>query len=224
MIHHAVEGITLAARSWPCTGPVRPATVLLPGTGATAADWDVIASDLSRDRDVFALDLRGHGASGRPGVYSVDLMARDVAAVLPGLAPVVDIVGHSLGGLVGCHVARRAPTVRRLVLEDVGVLHPRAPADPARPEGELDFDWAVVEQVRPEIDDPDPGWPALLSRLGVPVLAISGGPSSFVPQQHVEELVALVPQGTGAVIDAGHAIHETRPEEFLEHVRAFLDR
>lgn len=224
LIHRSVAGTTLAVRSWRCAEPVRPAVVLILGTGATSADWDPIAADLCRDRDVFALDLRGHGDSDRPGVYSIELMTQDVEALLPDLGSPVDLVGHSLGGLIGCRVAARpAPVVRRLVLEDVGVLHPRPAATPPRPDGELLFDWAVVEQIRPEIDHPDADWPAVLRRIELPVLAISGGASSFVPPEHVEELAGVVADGTCVVIDAGHDIHATRPKEFLDCVRAFLD-
>jgi len=223
-IYREAGGVRLAVRV--SSGPKQrfPAIVLLGGTGATALEWDPIAAQLCGDRTVFAVDLRGHGDSDWPGRYGIDLMARDVAALLPQLAPEVDLVGHSLGGLVGCRVAARPGAgVRRLVLEDVGVLHPRRAAAPARPEGELDFDWAVVEQVRPEIDDPAVDWPAVLGGIDIPVLALSGGPSSFLPPEHVDELVAAVRHGRRVTIGAGHEIHSARPREFLDEVLAFLD-
>lgn len=198
--------------------------VLLPATGATVADWDMVAEELGRDRTVHAVDLRGHGCSEWPGTYSIDLMAEDLRELLPRLGAQVDLIGHSLGGLVACRaVARDAAVVRRLVLEDVGVPHPRAPVLPDRPDGELEFDWAVVEQVRPEIDQPAASWPATLAALSVPTLVISGGPNSFVPQEHVIELVALAQRGQFATIEAGHCIHATKPDQFVRTVRAFLD-
>ncbi|MGG5259104.1 alpha/beta fold hydrolase [Phycicoccus avicenniae] len=210
----------------------RPATasgarpvVLLPGTGMTARDWDVVTADLSSDRTTHAVDLRGHGGSDRPGTYSIALMAADVVGLLDALGePAVDLVGHSLGGLVACRLAAERPAlVRRLVLEDVGVPHRRTPAPPARPEGGLPFDWAVVEQVRPEIDDPDPGWGEVLRRVAAPTLVIGGGETSHVPQEHVRELVRVLPVGRLTVIDAGHLVHATEPEQFIRAVRTFLD-
>jgi pimeloyl-ACP methyl ester carboxylesterase len=201
-----------------------PPVVLVPGTGATAGDWDVVGEDLSRDRTVHALDLRGHGESAWPGTYSIDLMAEDLAGLLAQLAMQVDLIGHSLGGLVACRaLASGASSVRRLVLEDVGLLHPRRPAPTARPEGDLDFDWAVVEQIRPEIDEPAAHWPETLRGVSPSTLAISGGPGSLLPREHVAELVALVQRGSHQPIDAGHEIHASRPEEFLRTVHAFLD-
>ena len=55
--------------------------------------------------------------------------------------------------------------------------------------GRSPFDWAVGEQVRPESDDPDPGWADLARRVRRPVLLVGGGASSHVPQEHVAELV-----------------------------------
>jgi len=200
-----------------------PPVVLLPGTGLTADDWSRVAADLSRDRTVQAVDLRGHGRSDWPGTYSIELMTADVLALLGSLGEEVDLVGHSLGGLVACRVAARSPFVRRLVLEDVGLPRPRMPAAPARPDGDLAFDWAVVEEVRPEIDTPAADWADVLARIAVPVLAVSGGPSSFVPQEWVEDLVAVVPRATLVTVDAGHEVHARRPREFLDAVHAFLD-
>jgi pimeloyl-ACP methyl ester carboxylesterase len=217
--------VTLQVRVWPAVDPARPAVVLLPGTGETAGDWDVVAAALLPSRTVYAVNLRGHGPSDWPGSYSIQAMADDVAGLLRQLDDrLVDLVGHSLGGLVACAVASEHPeSVRRLVLEDVGVPHPRAAAAPARPDGVLEFDWRVVEQVRPEIDDPDPRWADVVTRIPVPTLVIAGGPSSHVPQDDVAELVRAVPDGRLVTVDAGHLVHETRPDEFTHHLVTFLD-
>ena len=155
----------------------------------------------------------------------MDLMARDVSGLLGLLGiPEVDLVGHSLGGLVACLVAAApAAPVRRLVLEDVGLPHPRPRATPPRPEGSLSFDWAVVEQVRPEIDDPDPRWRQIMADIRAPTLIVAGGEGSFVPQHHLQELADTLPQGSLVTITAGHLIHADRPDEFVAEVRTFLD-
>jgi pimeloyl-ACP methyl ester carboxylesterase len=197
--------------------------VLLPGTGLTARSWDVVAASLSATRSVLAVDLRGHGASGWPGEYSIELMAQDVAALLERRGGLVDLVGHSLGGLVGLRVAAAHPAlVRRLVLEDVGMPHPRRPSPPARPEGELEFDWRVVEQVRPQVDDPDPGWPAVARSVAAPTLVVAGGPRSFVAAEHVAELVAALPDGRSVTLDTGHEVHEGDPAGFSRELLTFL--
>lgn len=221
----SVDGVTLGVRVWPVADPRRPPVVLLPATGETARDWDAVAMALQPSRTVYAVNLRGHGPSDWPGRYSIQAMADDVAGLLEQLGGgPVDLVGHSLGGLVACAVAAAHPgSVRRLVLEDVGVPHPRPATPPSRPDGELEFDWEMVEQVRPEIDDPDPRWADVVAGIGVPTLVIAGGPTSPVPQEHVAELVAAAPQGRLVTVDAGHLVHATRPEEFIRHLLTFLD-
>ena len=223
-VRFAANGVRLGVTRWRADRQEHPPVVLLPGTGQTSAHWASVSGLLSVNRDVYAVDLRGHGRSDRPGTYSIALMADDVTELLPRLAGSVDVIGHSLGALVACQAIAGHPLgVRRLVLEDVGLPHPREPAVPARPPGELDFDWAMVEQVRPEIDNPDPAWADLLRQIKPPTLVIAGGPRSFVPAAHVEELVNLVPDARLVTIDAGHEVHSNRPEEFLTAARVFLD-
>lgn len=218
-----VGRVTLAAVVRGAEDPASPPVVLVPGTGATAATWAAVAEGLAPRRTV-AVDLRGHGDSDRPGAYSIRAMADDVAALLPRVAPgPVDLVGHSLGGLVALRVAAAHPErVRRLVLEDVGMPHPRAPHPPPRPSGELQFDWRVVEQVRPEVDAPAPDWGRVVAAVTAPTLVVAGGARSFVDLAHVAELVTALPYGRSVVLGTGHDVHAERPEAFTAEVRAFL--
>ncbi len=219
-----VGGVVLSVLEWTCSSPAAPPVVLLPGTGATAPSWDAVAASLCTSRTVRAVDLRGHGESDWPGAYSIAQMGDDVGELLAGAGePPVDLVGHSLGGLVALRVAAAHPgRVRRLVLEDVGMPHPRRPDPPTRPEGELGFDWRVVEQVRPEVDDPDPGWPDVVGSVVAPTLVVAGGPHSFVTAAHVAELVAALPDGRSVSLDTGHEVHEADPEGFTRELLTFL--
>jgi pimeloyl-ACP methyl ester carboxylesterase len=44
-----------------------------------------------------------------------------------------------------------------------------------------------------------------------------------VPQEHIAELVRLLPVGRQVTVDAGHLVHATKPDEFTRHLLAFLD-
>ena len=219
-----IDGVTLVVKTWDAAKDLRRPAVLLPATAETADDWDVVASALARDRTVYAVNLRGHGPSDWPGTYSIQLFTDDVTGLLPQLTDQpVDLVAHSLGGLVACTIAFSRPElIARLVLEDVGLLHPRPAAPPAKPEGVLSFDWHMVEQVRPEIDNPDPRWPQVTAGIQAPTLVIAGGPTSTVPQAHVADLVRTLADGQLLTLDAGHLVHATKPADFIAALRSFL--
>jgi len=93
--------------------------VLLHGLGGSRSNWAFLAPELARTRRVLLVDLPGHGRSSPlPAAPGLGPYADRVAKLLEdeGLAP-ADVVGHSLGGLVGIRLAVRRPElVRNLVL------------------------------------------------------------------------------------------------------------
>lgn len=220
-----MTSVTLRERHWGAASS-RPTVLLVHATGDTSADWAQVAQALAADRLVVAVDLRGHGESPWPGSYALTDLADDVVAAaerLATLAP-VDVVAHSLGGLIACLLAARRPDlVRRLVLEDVPVPHPRTPHPPRRPEGALGFDWDAVLAVRSQIDAPDPQWPTVVAAVRAPTLVVWGGPTSPMSPEHVAEMAETVADGRLVTIDAGHLIHEREPAAFTDAVLAFLD-
>jgi len=217
-----VRGIRLA---YQVSGPPdAPPLVLLHAMGENAGDWDPVAPAFAADWRVHALDLRGHGRSDWPGNYSLTLMRDDVLGFLDALAlERVDLIGHSMGGAVAYLLAQEHPRrVGRLVLEDVPAPLPRVASAPARPDGELTFDWELVPAVRREIDTPDPEWLRGLGAITAPTLALAGGPESHVPQAGIAELARRVPGGQTVTIEAGHLIHQAEPARFVSAVQAFM--
>ncbi|WP_342456428.1 alpha/beta hydrolase [Streptomyces coeruleorubidus] len=219
------NGITLAYRVW---GPKdAPPVVLLHARGADGADWAEIAPALAAGpRRVYAPDLRGHGRSDWPGEYAYEAMRDDVLAFLAALGIArADVVGHSLGGAVACLLAQHSPRlVRGLVLEDVPAPFPLDPPRPPaeHPGGDLPFDWAMILATDEQRNAPDPMWWDHMGRITMPTLLIGGGPTSLIPQEQVAALAELLPDARRVTIDAGHLVHEARPEEFLAAVAEFL--
>ena len=74
-----VDGTAIAYRAW--GQPGGPGIVLVHGGAAHSRWWDHIAPLMTPGRRVFALDLSGHGDSGRRQTYSLDSWAREVLAV-----------------------------------------------------------------------------------------------------------------------------------------------
>ncbi|WP_315836406.1 alpha/beta hydrolase [Bradyrhizobium prioriisuperbiae] len=95
--------------------------LLLHGGALTAHTWDYVALALRADFRVFAIDLRGHGASDWADDYSIQSYATDLLTALDGLGiERTHIVGMSLGGTVGCEFALRHPDrTESLVMVDV---------------------------------------------------------------------------------------------------------
>jgi len=95
-----VEGCPIHHLAW--GDPDRPAVVLVHGGGAHAHWWSFIAPLLAADLRVVALDLSGHGDSGRRTSYSTETWAAEVLAVTDtaGVRGRPIVVGHSMGGFV----------------------------------------------------------------------------------------------------------------------------
>ena len=101
-----VDGTPIAYRAW--GEEAARGIVLVHGGAAHSRWWDHIGPLLADGRRVVAIDLSGHGDSGRRGSYSLDGWAREVLAVAEdaGIAAVPPtVIGHSMGGLVTLRAA-----------------------------------------------------------------------------------------------------------------------
>ncbi|MHB9144591.1 MAG: alpha/beta fold hydrolase [Symbiobacteriia bacterium] len=99
--------------------------LLIHGMRGRAELWAKVAAELTREFRVVAMDVRGHGWSGRPrdGAYDRFTLAGDAVAVLDAAGvQQASVIGHSLGGWIGVTMAAQfAPRVKRLVIEDINL-------------------------------------------------------------------------------------------------------
>ncbi len=99
---HSADGTELSVERFgePGSGPV---VVLLHGWTETIAIWTPVIEQLRRDGiPVLALDLRGHGRSGRAASdYAIPRFGEDLEAVLASCVPGggAVVAGHSLGAM-----------------------------------------------------------------------------------------------------------------------------
>jgi pimeloyl-ACP methyl ester carboxylesterase len=86
-----------------------PGIVLVHGGAAHAHWWSFIAPLLTSQYHVVALDLSGHGDSGRRAEYRRETWAEEVMAVArhAGIVGAPLLVGHSMGGIVCIAAAAR---------------------------------------------------------------------------------------------------------------------
>lgn len=223
---HTVEadGVLLAYRV--AGNPTRPPMVLLHGLGDDERDWQAVLPVLAEGHRVYALDLRGHGRSGRPGRYSFELMRDDVIGFLEvlGIERCV-LIGHSMGAVVAALVAQTAAhRLTHLVLADA--VPPR-PGDLERPplpvpEAPTPYDFAAVNAIRAQLDNPDPAWWNDTAVVDVPTLIVAGAHSNTIPRSLFAATADRMPDATVVTIAAGHYVHQERPAEFLAAVDRFL--
>ena len=196
-------------------------------------------------RPTVAVDLRGHGRSGRSDAYRLDDFAADIGRVVDELRlSRFDLVGHSLGAHAALRYAMTSPArVRRLVLEEVPPM-PRDDADAAEqivpstsvgerirgfgallanPRPFLRYDNSLGEPVMSQFRAPDPQWWAGLGNVASETLVISGGARSFLPAQHLRSVAEALPNAGFVSIDAGHSVHRDAGPEFLAALLSHLE-
>ncbi|MHB8065538.1 MAG: alpha/beta fold hydrolase [Ruminiclostridium sp.] len=106
--------------------------LLLHGAMGRGTCWWPVAHELVQNGyRVIALDQRGHGNSGKAYSYEIDDFVSDAAAFIEGeIGHSVNVVGHSLGGLVAIRLASRyKQLVKRLVVEDISANGNRTNVD-----------------------------------------------------------------------------------------------
>ncbi|GIG00414.1 alpha/beta fold hydrolase [Catellatospora citrea] len=208
-----VGGVRLAYRV--LGPPAAPPVVLLHGGSADSSAWADIAPALAADHRVYAVDLRGHGASERTDRYSFELLRDDVVGFLDVLdLRDVTLVGHSMGGVAAYLVAYARPErVSGLVLEETPPPEPMGLKVPRH---------EIRRHIVGQLNAPDPAWWDAVDAVTCPVLTLRGGPSSFLPQDRIAAMAARFPHGRLVTIPVGHCIHRDAPDAFLDAVRAHL--
>jgi 3-oxoadipate enol-lactonase len=100
-----------------------PALVFSNSLGANYSMWDSQAHEFHKKFRILRYDTRGHGqSSATAGPYSIELLAKDVVALLDALdLDRVDFCGLSMGGMIGMWLGLHAPKrLNKLVLCNTG--------------------------------------------------------------------------------------------------------
>jgi len=105
--------------------------VFIHGYSGALGDWREVLERLPKEYHAYALDLRGHGQSEKPGSYRLNEIVEDIYAFSRELGiGQFFYVGHSLGGKIGYQFALDHPEVlKAMVLAAPAPAHDFIPAD-----------------------------------------------------------------------------------------------
>lgn len=231
------------ALNYAVTESIGPRMVMLHGLGARWQAFAPLVLPLAQEWQLYLLDLRGHGQSGRaPGCYALADFAGDVGTFIEQVArPPVVLYGHSLGGWVALEVAARRPEFVRAVIvgdtalfvehldPDVAISYladlPIAMRSLAKSLAQLDPEvtrtFRAGELTREYAPDD------VLARINCPVLLLQADPElgGLMSDDDVRRGLELLRHGSHASFPGvGHGLHVENAEPVLEEIRTFLER
>ncbi|MGH7411853.1 MAG: alpha/beta fold hydrolase [Candidatus Methylomirabilis sp.] len=250
-----IDGLTVgyvhAGRRWPLR---RARLVLVHGTGCSADSWRYQVNGLSREFEVAALDLSGHGASGPAGDPSIERYATTVSSLLQRLGRrKAFLAGHSMGGAVALQVALDHPELLKgLILVataaylDTLALTPdillwAIAALPHKFKGMFFSDLVTAEALAIARDDVRRcsletvlgdfaacrrfDFRGRLKRVNLPTLILCGGGDLITPARHSERLHKEIPGSVLVMIEkAGHMLPLESPQRVNAAIRGFIRR
>jgi pimeloyl-ACP methyl ester carboxylesterase len=137
--YRADDGVCVAYHDWNAEAGGRPIVLQHGFTVSSQSTWfltGVVEALARHGRRVIAIDARGHGETDKPhdpAFYGGVRLASDLIGVLDVRnVESYDLVGYSMGAIIGVYAATRDVRVRRLVLSGAGAyLLERAKTDGA---------------------------------------------------------------------------------------------
>ena len=219
-----------------------PPLVLVHGYGVSGQMWNRSIPYLAGQRQVFIIDLPGHGRSKLSGAWRLRAIAPLLAQWLQAMAlPPVALAGHSMGGAIATHLVAHAPDlVERLVLVNAACL----PLDKALPmmmtrsarsilqrgggsyplpllRDTLKPRLRLLWQAAREMENSD--FRAELASLTLPTLIIWGERDILLPLALGKALAEALPHATFVTMpESGHRPPLSQPVEFSRLVLNFL--
>ncbi len=231
-----------------------PPVFLLHGLGSdsqsTWIDPGFAQGLVDAGREVFAIDARGHGLSGKPHdseFYGETRMSRDLVELWDSLElDQVDLLGYSMGGVVALITAASDRRIRRLVLGGIGRYQFEYDGGPLPHFDSAGFAAALsaadptqitdpkLREYRSNIDASDIDRLALAAHLRVfhtdpfdfaqitaQTLVIAGGDDPWSPDPDL--LANAIPNGQSVTVPGEHSGTQTTAR-FTNEVTAFLNK
>jgi pimeloyl-ACP methyl ester carboxylesterase len=216
--------------------------VLLHGYGTSGYMWQRTLPYLTSRRQVFMVDLPGHGRSRLTRPWQLREVAPLLATWLRQMQfPPIALAGHSMGGAIAIHLTAHAPElVEGLVLVNAAGIPLRAklPALATRSVHSLlqpggGYPWPLVRDIlrRPRLrllwqaarQMQESDFRAELATITVPTLILWGERDVMLPLALGRELSTALPHATFISLpNCGHRPPISQPVEFSRLVLEFL--
>ena len=219
--------------------------ILIHGGLGNAGYWSNQIPVFAEDRQVIALDSRGHGRSSFDETpINYELMAADVLALMDHLGiDKADVVGWSDGGIIGLELAINHPErVNKIVAYGANYNPSGVRADI----GESERFNAYIEQAAGDYTTLAPAperWEEFLNNIGnmwasepnytpeqlsaitTPILVLDGKEEEAIDTNHTKEMADLIPGAELHLLPGtGHFAMWDKPEEFNQIVLEYLGR
>jgi pimeloyl-ACP methyl ester carboxylesterase len=253
MEERQIGGFGFLAGRWPLDAD-KSTIVFIHGSGGSGQFWQAQVKDLTGRVNTVALDLPGHGRSGKDGKNTIEDYARAVleyieAADIPRPVP----CGLSIGGaivqqllldfaerfqagiLIGTGARLKVmPMIFETIEKDyskfVEMLCKLSASEKAAPE--------VIQHFRDDLQKCSPQvtygdfeacnrFDAMdrIAEISVPVMIISAQEDKLTPPKYADFLESVIPNTTRAhILDAGHIAPMEKPLEVNQAIIEFLDR
>ena len=253
MEEREIGGVGFVAGRWPLDAEKSTIVFIHPSAG-TGQFWQSQVKDLAERVNTVALDLPGHGRSGKNGKNTIEDYARAVlefiaAADIPRPIPCGLSIGSAIvlqllldhskqfqaGILIGTGAKLKVlPMIFEAIEKDysglVEMLCKFAASEKTAPE--------VIQPFRDDLQKCDPrvtlgdfeacnGFDVMerLAEISVPVMVISAQDDKLTPPKYADFIESAIPNTTRAHIsDAGHIAPLEKPGEVNQAIIEFLDR
>jgi pimeloyl-ACP methyl ester carboxylesterase len=253
MVEKEIGGFGFIAGRWPLDKE-KSTIVFIHGSGSTGHFWKAQVEGMAERVNAVALDLPGHGRSGKDSKDDVEDYARAVVQFIQAIEVSKAIpCGLSLGGaitqqllldypdqfsagiLVGTGAKLKVlPAIFEAIENDypgfVDMIGKFASSPKTAP--------AVLQPFRNELSSCEPrvvcgdfqacnrfNVMQRLAEISVPVLIISAEDDKLTPPKYAEFLESGIPNAARThIMDAGHIAPMEKPEEVNRAIIEFLDR
>ena len=252
MEEREINGFGFIAGGWPLDQD-KSTVVFIHGAGVTGNFWKAQVEGLAERVNTVALDLPGHGRSGKDGKDTIADYSRAVVefvdaieapkAVLCGLSlggaivqqVLLDYAGHFAGGILIGTGARLK--VLAAIFEAIENDYPAFAEMLYKNAASEKTDAQTTQLFKKELMacPPDVAYGDFqacnqfdvierLNEISVPVLVISAEEDSLTPQKYAQFLEDSIPNATRKhIMDAGHIAPMEKPQEVNQAIIAFLD-